>query len=86
MRWGIDVANMVVFIGEAGDTDYEGLLSGAHKTVILKGSVKGGSENLLRSGGSYAREDVVPSNSPCTVCTENNFSTEEIIKALKQLG
>jgi sucrose-phosphate synthase len=77
---------MTVFIGEAGDTDYEGLHSGAHKTVILKGCVKAGSENLLRSSGSYAREDVIPSSSAHIVCTENNYSTEEITKALNRLN
>lgn len=76
---------MLVFVGETGDTDYEGLLSGAHKTVILKGSVKSGSENLLRSFGSYQREDVVPEECPRTAYTEKTYTSEEIVKALSQI-
>ncbi|KAL2929776.1 putative sucrose-phosphate synthase [Bienertia sinuspersici] len=37
VRWGVDLSKMVVFVGECGDSDYEGLLGGVHKTVILKG-------------------------------------------------
>eukprot|EP00250_Pteridium_aquilinum_P012553 c20797_g1_i1 orf=191-3325(-) len=86
VRWGLDVANMLVFVGETGDTDYEGLLSGAHRTLILKGSVKCGSDNLLRNIGSYHREDVVPSNNPRIVYTEKTYSSEEIVKALAQIN
>eukprot|EP00249_Psilotum_nudum_P018799 c26968_g1_i1 orf=498-3647(-) len=83
VRWGVDVANMVVFVGETGDTDREQLLLGMHKTVILKGAVKGGSERLLRSSGNYQSEDVIPPHSPYTLSTENGYSTEEIIKAAR---
>ncbi|XP_076902220.1 putative sucrose-phosphate synthase 1 [Bidens hawaiensis] len=37
LRWGMDLTKVVVFIGESGDTDYEGFLGGVHKSVILKG-------------------------------------------------
>ncbi|KAG8369632.1 hypothetical protein BUALT_Bualt14G0033800 [Buddleja alternifolia] len=65
VRWRLNVANMYVILGETGDTDYEELISGTHKTVIMKGVVKEkGSEELLRTTGSYLRDDIVPGDSP----------------------
>lgn len=86
VRWGLDVSSMLVFVGEKGDTDYEGLLSGAHKTVVLKGTAKVGSESLLRSSGSYQREDVVPMDNPRIVQTKSTYSADEIAKALAELS
>ncbi|KAK6156533.1 hypothetical protein DH2020_010781 [Rehmannia glutinosa] len=37
LRWGMDLSKVVVFVGESGDTDYEGLLGGVHKSVVLTG-------------------------------------------------
>lgn len=85
VRWGTDLSNMFVFVGETGDSDYEGLLSGIHKTIILKGCVDGGSERLLRSNGSYHKEDMVPFESPNMVATELDFSSETITNAFKKL-
>ncbi|MCO5600835.1 hypothetical protein L7F22_054950 [Adiantum nelumboides] len=82
VRWGLNVSNMLVFVGEKGDTDYEGLLSGAQRTIILKGSVKLGSDDLLRSNASYHREDVVPTDSLNIVHTKKTHSPEEISRAL----
>ncbi|RVW43842.1 putative sucrose-phosphate synthase 1 [Vitis vinifera] len=31
VRWGVDLSNIVVFVGESGDTDYEGCLVGCTK-------------------------------------------------------
>ncbi|KAJ7525069.1 hypothetical protein O6H91_17G034800 [Diphasiastrum complanatum] len=86
VRWGLDVANMYVFVGETGDTDYEELLAGTHKTIILKGVLKGTSEHLLRSNGSYTKEDIVPSDSPNIVSTEGVFGSDSILEALRKLG
>ncbi|KAL0407625.1 UNVERIFIED_CONTAM: putative sucrose-phosphate synthase 1 [Sesamum radiatum] len=44
VRWGIDISNVVFFVGECGDSDYEALLGGLHKTVILKGQCNGASK------------------------------------------
>ncbi|KAK7333634.1 hypothetical protein VNO80_30410 [Phaseolus coccineus] len=78
VRWGLNVANMFVFLGETGDTDYEELISGTHKTLIMKGVVSNGSEAILRGPGSYLREDVVPNESPLVACisetTEDNIA------------
>ncbi|KAH9317301.1 hypothetical protein KI387_019070, partial [Taxus chinensis] len=64
VRWGLDIANMCVFVGERGDTDYEEMIPGMHKTIILRGVVNNGSEKMERRPDSYGREDVVPSQSP----------------------
>lgn len=77
---------MCVILGETGDTDYEELISGTHKTLILKGAVKEGSEDLLRTPGSYLREDVVPPESPLITYTSGNESVEEFANALRQLS
>lgn len=74
---------MYVILGEKGDTDHEELISGSHKTIIMKGIVEKGSEELLRSAGSYQREDIVPVESPLIVYTKGGLSSEEIMTALK---
>ncbi|XP_044472463.1 probable sucrose-phosphate synthase 1 [Mangifera indica] len=58
VRWGIDIKKMVVFIGECGDSDYEGLVGGIHKTVILKGL--GINSRKLHDNRKYTLEDVLP--------------------------
>ncbi|KAJ4961030.1 hypothetical protein NE237_020940 [Protea cynaroides] len=55
--WGVDLLDMIEFVGECRDTDYEGLFCGAHKTVILKG-VCSSAHALLHSNGNYPLEDV----------------------------
>ncbi|CAM6118363.1 unnamed protein product [Calypogeia fissa] len=84
VRWGLDVANMYVFVGETGDTDFEELLSGTHKTIVLKGVVENGSERLLRVGGSYQRGDVAPAESPLIMTTD--CTVDQISGALKKLS
>lgn len=74
---------MYVILGERGDTDHEELISGSHKTVVMKGVVEKGSEELLRTAGSYQKEDIVPGESPLIVYTNNGINSEEIMKALK---
>ncbi|KAE9452351.1 hypothetical protein C3L33_15748, partial [Rhododendron williamsianum] len=84
VRWGLDLSKMVVFVGEKGDTDYEGLLVGLHKTVVLRNSVEYGSEMLLRSEESYKRDDVVPQDSPRIAFVEDH-QFHNISAALKAL-
>ncbi|KAG4924057.1 probable sucrose-phosphate synthase 3 [Glycine soja] len=85
VRWGLNVANMYVFLGETGDTDYEELISGTHKTIILKGVVSKGSEGILRGPGSYHREDVVPNESPLVACISET-TEDKIANTLKELS
>ncbi|KAJ0010261.1 hypothetical protein Pint_34002 [Pistacia integerrima] len=47
-----------------GDTDYENLLAGLQKTVIVRGTVDCSSEELLHGEESSKREDLVPQDSP----------------------
>lgn len=76
---------MYVFLGETGDTDYEELISGTHKTIFVKGVVSKGSEDVLRSPGSYHRDDVVPNESPL-VTNISETTEEKIANALKQVS
>ncbi|CAM8886278.1 unnamed protein product [Rhodiola kirilowii] len=82
IRWGMDLTNTVVFIGEAGDTDYEGLLGGVHKSVILKGVCS--TEPKLYTNRSYPLEDVLPLGSPNIVHAEE-LSSDAIKTALEKL-
>ncbi|KFK25382.1 hypothetical protein AALP_AA8G106300 [Arabis alpina] len=83
VRWSIDLSNMVVFVGDSGDTDYEGLLGGIHKTVILKG-IASDLRDLHRNR-SYPMEDVIPLNSPNIVEAEG-CGHDAIKAALGKLG
>ena len=85
IRWGIDLSKVVLFVGERGDTDYEDLLGGLHKTLVLKGSVAYGSEKLLRSEDNFKREDAVPQGNPNINSIETN-DTQNIAGALDALG
>ncbi|OUZ99836.1 Glycosyl transferase [Macleaya cordata] len=85
IRWGTDLSNMVVFAGECGDTDYEGLLGGIHKTVILKGVCES-ARTQLHSNRNYPLEDVVPFDSPTIVQTDEGCSSNDIRLALGKLG
>lgn len=76
---------MYVILGETGDTDYEELISGTHKTLIIKGVVSKGSEGKLRGSGSYQRADVVPDESPL-VARISETTENKIADALKELS
>lgn len=77
---------MCVILGETGDTDYEELIAGTHKTLIVKGAVEEGSENLLRTSGSYLREDIVPPDSPSITYTSGNETVEVFANALRKVS
>ncbi|KAK7276757.1 hypothetical protein RIF29_17903 [Crotalaria pallida] len=85
VRWRLNVANMYVILGETGDTDYEEMISGTHKTIIMKGVVSKGSEELLRGPGSYLRDDIVP-NESALVLSISETTEDKIANALKQLS
>lgn len=55
----MELSNMVVFVGECGDTYYERVLGEVHKTVILKG-VCCSALNQLHTSRSYPLEDRLP--------------------------
>ncbi|KAL1212168.1 putative sucrose-phosphate synthase 2 [Cardamine amara subsp. amara] len=74
---------MVVFVGESGDTDYEGLLGGIHKTMILKGIASDLHE--LHGNRSYSMEDVILLNSP-NITEAEECGPDAIKTALEKLG
>nr|ADG01611.1 sucrose phosphate synthase [Xerophyta humilis] len=83
VRWGTELSNMVVFVGETGDTDYEGLLSGVHKSVILKGVCKSTSDRRF-SSRNYSLSDVVAFDNPNILQIEPEC--KDIQSALNKLG
>ncbi|KAF5738499.1 sucrose-phosphate synthase 3-like [Tripterygium wilfordii] len=82
VRWRLNVANMYVFLGENGDTDYEEMISGTHKTLIMKGVVAKGSDEFMRTD---LRDAIVPTESPLMCRINGDATAEEIFDALKQL-
>ncbi|KAL3619956.1 sporulation-specific protein 2 [Castilleja foliolosa] len=86
VRWQVNVSNMYVILGETGDSDYEEMISGTHKTLILKEVVEKGSEEMLRTAGSYQRDDIVPGDSPLVAYTNAGVKPEDIFNTLKQLS
>ncbi|XP_042489846.1 probable sucrose-phosphate synthase 1 [Macadamia integrifolia] len=84
VRWGVDLSNMILFVGECGDTDFEGMLGGVHKTVILKG-ICSSARALLHSSRNYPLEDV-PFDSPNIVQTAEQCSSDDIRASLVKLG
>ncbi|XP_021276037.1 probable sucrose-phosphate synthase 1 [Herrania umbratica] len=83
IRWGMELSNVIVFAGECGDTDYEGLLGGVHKTVIFKGI--GNSALKLHSNRSFPLEHVLPFDSP-NILQAEGCSCEDIRASLGKLG
>lgn len=78
---------MYVILGESGDTDYEEMIAGAHKTLIMKGVVSKGSEELLRTNNaSFLRDDIVPAESPLVTHLKEKASANDIANALKQVS
>ncbi|GMH20576.1 hypothetical protein Nepgr_022417 [Nepenthes gracilis] len=85
VRWGVDLSKMAVFVGESGDTDYEGLLGGLHKTIILKG-VGSRAASILHAHRSYPLSHVMPIDSPNIVEVAEDFSSTDIHAALEKVG
>ncbi|GLU01289.1 hypothetical protein SLE2022_186010 [Rubroshorea leprosula] len=83
IRWGMELSNTVVFVGECGDTDYEGLLGGVHKTVILQGI--GVNSRKLHANRNYPLEHVTCYDSPNIIQSEG-YSAEEIKALFGKLG
>lgn len=81
----MDLSKTTVFLGESGDTDYEQLIGGVHKSVILKG-VGCGSRKQLHANRSYPLADVVALDSPNIVQTSEECKATSIRTALRTLG
>ncbi|CAI9092675.1 OLC1v1027986C2 [Oldenlandia corymbosa var. corymbosa] len=83
LRWGIKLSNVVMFVGECGDTDYEGLRGGIHKTVVVKGVCCEASK--IHSSGNYPLEHVLPVDSPITAETQGH-NADDVRQSLTKLG
>ncbi|KAK5814173.1 probable sucrose-phosphate synthase 1 [Gossypium arboreum] len=83
IRWGLELSNVITFVGECGDTDYEGLLGGVHKTVIMKGI--GNNALNLHSNRSYPLEHVLPFNSP-NIVQAKGCCNEDVRASLQNIG
>lgn len=83
VRWGVELSSMVVFTGECGDTDYETLLGGVHKTVILKGV--GIEAQKLHVNRNYPLDHVLPFENDSIAKTESCDDTS-IKSSLEKLG
>lgn len=81
----MDLTKMFVFVGEKGDTDYEDLLVGLHKTIILKDSVEYGSEKFLRSEESFKKEDMVPPETS-NIAISKGYEIDDISEVLGNIG
>lgn len=85
VRWGTELSKMVVFVGESGDTDYEGLLGGLHKSVVLKG-VCNGAVNQLHANRNYPLSDVVPVDSANIAQASEEATSSDIRASLETIG
>ncbi|KAG8378558.1 hypothetical protein BUALT_Bualt08G0149400 [Buddleja alternifolia] len=81
VRWSIDPDKVIVFLGERGDTDYDDLLGGLHKTVILKDSVEYDSETIVHSEDGFKKDDIAILDSTKMALAEG-FEVHEISKVL----
>ncbi|XP_051141743.1 probable sucrose-phosphate synthase 1 isoform X2 [Andrographis paniculata] len=88
LRWGMELSKVVVFVGENGDTDYEGLLGGIHKSVVLTGVCSGDSSSVnYAAQRSYSLGDVVYYDSPNIARTRQaqDFTSADIRASLEEL-
>ncbi|KAH6794328.1 sucrose phosphate synthase 1F [Perilla frutescens var. hirtella] len=85
LRWGMDLSKVVIFVGESGDTDYEGLLGGVHKSVVLSG-VCSSASGQLHANRSYPLTDVIYSDNPNIVRTPEECSSSDLRASLEELG
>nr|AVH87206.1 sucrose-phosphate synthase 4 [Litchi chinensis] len=85
VRWGIDLSKMVMFVGVRGDTDYESLIAGLHKTIILRDAVVCGSEKLVHCEDGFKSENEVPEGSSNVTYVEEGFEAQNISAAIKVL-
>ncbi|MED6205143.1 hypothetical protein PIB30_015265 [Stylosanthes scabra] len=85
VRWGFELSKMVVFVGECGDTDYEGLVGGVHKSVILKG-VGSSAMSQVHNNRNYPLSDVMPFDSPNIVEAATGSSSADIQALIEKAG
>ncbi|KAL3629678.1 putative protein serine/threonine kinase [Castilleja foliolosa] len=83
LRWGMDLSKVTVFVGESGDTDYEGLLGGVHKSVVLSG-VCSSASSQLHVNRSYPLTDVICSDNPNIIRASEGCSSFDLRAILEE--
>lgn len=81
----MELSKVVVFVGESGDTDYEGFLGGVHKVVIMKG-VGNSNSNQLHANRVYPLSDVIPTESGNIIQTSEECGSGDIRASLGKIG
>lgn len=76
--------NVAVLVGESGDSDYEELLGGLHRTVILKGEFNIAA-NRIHTVRRYPLQDVVALDSS-NIIGVDGYTTDDLRSALQQMG
>ncbi|XP_057769084.1 probable sucrose-phosphate synthase 1 isoform X1 [Salvia miltiorrhiza] len=85
LRWGMDLSKVVVFVGESGDTDYEEMLGGVHKSVVLSG-VCSNASSQLHANRAYPLTDVIAYDSPNITKTPGGCSVSDLRASLEELN
>ncbi|KAE8792207.1 Sucrose-phosphate synthase 1 [Hordeum vulgare] len=84
VRWGIELRNVVILVGESGDSDYEELFGGLHKTIVLKGEFNTPA-NRIHTVRRYPLQDVIALDCSNIIGVEG-CSTDDLTPTLKTLG
>ncbi|KAM3214946.1 hypothetical protein ACQJBY_067096 [Aegilops geniculata] len=84
VRWGIELRNVVILVGESGDSDYEELFGGLHKTIVLKGEFNTPA-NRIHTVRRYPLQDVIALDCSNIIGVEG-CSTDVLTPTLKTLG
>ncbi|CAM0909260.1 unnamed protein product [Alopecurus aequalis] len=84
VRWGIELPNVAILVGESGDSDYEELFGGLHKTVVLKGEFNTPA-NRIHTVRRYPLQDVVALDCSNIVGVEG-CSADDMRSTLERLG
>ncbi|KAL7118378.1 hypothetical protein ACP275_03G132800 [Erythranthe tilingii] len=87
VSWNIDLSKVIVFVGERGDTDYEELLGGLHKTVILRDSVEyAASDTNMHTEEALKKDDDIVAQDSSKIALAEGFDVHCISKALGCFG
>ncbi|KAM0832205.1 hypothetical protein ACQ4PT_065044 [Festuca glaucescens] len=84
VRWGIELPNVVILVGESGDSDYEELFGGFHKTVVLNGEFNTPA-NRIHTVRRYPLQDVIALDCSNIVGVQG-CSTDCMRSTLEKLG
>lgn len=85
VRWGLELSKVVVFVGELGDSDYEGSFGGVPKTVTLKGYCVNAAK-IHSNCRSYPLHHVVSTDDPNSNVECQKCDVDGIKAALAKLA